>query len=62
MVEKLLAPVKPAIEGLGGVVKVSEVDPVMGTVVLEYKGPEKLVFGIELTLMDSSLVKKVTFV
>ena len=61
VVEKLLAPVRPAVQGLGGSVKVVSVEPKSGLVELAYTGPEKLVYGIELTLMDNPLVKKVTF-
>jgi len=59
MCEKLLAPVRPAVEGLGGSVKVTSVEDATGTVTLKYSGPDKLVYGIELTLMDNELVRKV---
>jgi hypothetical protein len=60
-VEKLLAPVMPALKGLGGSVKVNSVDSATGAVFLSYSGPEKLVYGIELTLMDSELINEVKF-
>ena len=35
-------------------------DEASGTVTIAYSGPEKLTYGIELTLLDHPLVKKVT--
>mmetsp|Transcript_47584 Transcript_47584/g.115872 ORF Transcript_47584/g.115872 Transcript_47584/m.115872 type:complete len:457 (-) Transcript_47584:772-2142(-) len=61
MVEQVLAPVRPAVEGLGGSVKVLDLDTVTGEVVLAYSGPDKLTYGIELTLMDNPLIKTVKF-
>ena len=59
---KLLAPVMGAVTGLGGEMQIVGVDPPNGAVTIRYKGPEKLTFGIELTLKDDSRVKSVTFV
>jgi len=59
---KLLAPVKPAVEGLGGSMEVLEVDAGEGRVRIKYSGPQKLTYGIELTLKDNSQVKKIEFV
>ena len=59
---KLLAPVMGAVTGLGGEMQIVGVDPLNGAVTIRYKGPEKLTFGIELTLKDDSRVKSVTFV
>ena len=33
-----------------------------GRVTIEYKGPPKLTFGLELTLKENPLIRQVTFV
>jgi hypothetical protein len=42
--------------------QVESVDSATGTVTLSYSGPQKLTFGIELTLKDNPLIKNVVFV
>ena len=42
--------------------KVVGLDPSSGAVTIEYRGPEKLTYGIELTLKDHPMVNSVTFV
>ena len=42
--------------------QVREVDAVAGAVTIEYKGPAKLTFGLELTLKENPLIRAVTFV
>ncbi len=42
--------------------QVREVDLATGQVTIEYKGPQKLTFGLELTLKESPLIRQVTFV
>ena len=59
---QLLAPVMGAVTGLGGEMKIVGLDPASGSVTIKYSGPEKLTFGIELTLKDDARVKTVTFV
>ena len=50
----------PAIAGLGGSIRV--VSAAEGKVELEYTGPEKVKYGIELALRDSPLIDEVVFV
>ena len=52
----------PAVKGLGGDVQIVGLDPQSGAVMLKYKGPEKLTYGIELTLKDHPRINSVTFV
>jgi hypothetical protein len=40
----------------------SHADAATGAVTIKYDGPEKLTFGIQLTLQDDERVKSVTFV
>lgn len=61
-VEAMLRPLRPALQGLGAIVKVREVDADAGRVRVEYKGPPKLAHGVEMTLRESSLVREVLFV
>jgi len=61
VVEGLLAPVMPAVKGLGGDVQIVGLDPQSGAVILKYKGPEKLTYGIELTLKDHPRINSVAF-
>jgi Fe-S cluster biogenesis protein NfuA len=61
LVDELLAPVMPAVKGLGGDMAVVGLDPVNGAVTIRYSGPEKLTYGIELTLKDHPLINTVTF-
>ena len=61
LVDELLAPVMPAVKGLGGDMEVVGLDPVNGAVTIRYSGPEKLTYGIELTLKDHPLINTVTF-
>ncbi len=42
--------------------QVREVDLATGQVTIEYKGPQKLTFGLELTLKENPLIRQVTFV
>lgn len=62
LVEGLLAPVMPAVNGLGGEMEIVGLEPSSGAVTIRYKGPEKLTFGIELTLKDHPQINSVTFV
>ena len=39
-----------------------EVELSAGRVTIEYKGPPKLTFGLELTLKENPLIRQVTFV
>lgn len=51
---------RPAIVGLGGVVKVLKAEK--ETIELQYTGPEKLAYGIELMLRDKfPNVKEIEF-
>ena len=54
-----LSPIMPAVEALGGSVRVISAEE--STVVLGYSGPEKLKLGIELALKDSPLITRVDF-
>lgn len=58
----LIEPVKAAVVGLGGTMKVLAVDEASGAVTVQYSGPEKLTYGIELTLLDHPAINKVEFV
>ena len=62
LVDELLAPVLPAAKGLGGNMEVLVVEAASGAVTIRYSGPEKLTYGIELTLKDHQLINTVTFV
>ena len=55
-----LSSIMPAIAGLGGSIRV--VSAAEGKVELEYTGPEKVKYGIELALRDSPLIDEVVFV
>ena len=59
-----LESIMPAIAGLGGSVRVVSAGEVgkPNTVVLDYNGPAKVKFGIELALKDSPLIDTVEFV
>jgi len=58
--DHVLEQVRPAIVGLGGVVKVLQAGD--ETIELEYTGPEKLAYGIELMLRDKfPNVKEIEF-
>ena len=59
--EELLAPVLPAVTGLGGDLQVVGVEGLSGAVTIRYSGPEKLIYGVELTLKDNPLIKTVKF-
>ncbi len=49
--------------GLAGAGRqVRAVDLGTGQVTIEYKGPQKLTYGLELTLKESPLIRQVTFV
>jgi hypothetical protein len=41
---------------------VREVDLSEGRVTIEYKGPQKLTYGLELTLKENPLIRQVVFV
>ena len=56
-----LQTIMPAISGLGGSVRIVSAGETAGKVVLEYTGPEKIKFGIELALKDSPLIETVEF-
>ena len=60
MVEEVLAPIMPAIAGLGGTIAVLSAEG--STVRLEYTGPEKTKLGIKLALGDHVLIEQVIFV
>ena len=49
------------VEVLGGSVRIVSAGETAGKVVLEYTGPEKIKFGIELALKDSPLIETVEF-
>jgi len=51
----------PAVTGLGGDLQIVGVEELSGTVTIRYSGPEKLIFGVELTLKDNPLIKTVKF-
>ena len=57
----LLAPVLPAVRGLGGDLQVVSIQPSAGAVTIAYKGPEKLTYGIELTLKDHPKINTISF-
>ena len=57
----LLAPVLPAVRGLGGDLQVVSIQPSAGAVTIAYKGPEKLTYGIELTLKGHPKINTVSF-
>ena len=57
-----LETIMPAIAGLGGSVRIVEAVAAESKVVLQYTGPEKIKFGIELALKDEPLVETVVFV
>ena len=58
-----LAPIMPAIAGLGGSVRIVSAEKVndRGKVTLEYTGPDKVRAGIALALKDSELIDDVDF-
>lgn len=56
-----LETIMPAIAGLGGSVRIVEAIAAESKIVLEYTGPEKIKFGIELALKDSPLIDTVEF-
>ncbi|KAL7525255.1 hypothetical protein ACHAWF_001278, partial [Thalassiosira exigua] len=51
-----------AIVAMGGVVRVSNVDPASGVVEVEFRGPERVKKGLELALLDVEYVERVEFV
>ena len=55
-----LEQIMPAILGMGGSIRVVSAEG--GVATLEYTGPEKIKFGIELALKDEPLVETVVFV
>lgn len=58
--EEVLAPIMPAIAGLGG--KIAVLSAEGGVVRVEYSGPEKTKMGIQLALRDHPLIDQVVFV
>jgi len=58
-----LAQIMPAITGLGGSVRIVSAETVdgRGKVVVEYTGPEKIKYGMELALRDHPLIDIVEF-
>eukprot|EP00640_Fibrocapsa_japonica_P001461 CAMPEP_0113942554 /NCGR_PEP_ID=MMETSP1339-20121228/8247_1 /TAXON_ID=94617 /ORGANISM="Fibrocapsa japonica" /LENGTH=393 /DNA_ID=CAMNT_0000947073 /DNA_START=24 /DNA_END=1205 /DNA_ORIENTATION=+ /assembly_acc=CAM_ASM_000762 len=60
VVDAVLDKIRPAILGMGGCVRV--VSSTGGNVVLEYEGPPKIKYGIEMSLKDNTLVKDVKFI
>ena len=54
-----LEQIMPAVTGLGG--KVEILSAAQGKVTLEYSGPDKIRFGIELALKDNPLIDEVEF-
>jgi Fe-S cluster biogenesis protein NfuA len=59
-VDKGLAPLLPAIKGLGGSVEVVGVSP-DGSVELKFLGPERLKKGIEMALKDNKRITSIKF-
>lgn len=60
-VEDELAKLLPAIEQLGGTIKVAHVDTANGTVYINYQGPDKLKNSIDMILKDIDSVEEVIF-
>ncbi len=60
-VEEELAKLLPAIEQLGGKIKVAHVDAANGTVYINYEGPDKLKNSIDLILKDIDSAEEVIF-
>ncbi len=51
--------VMPAVAGLGGTLVISSVDATCGAVTIDFKGPPRLLRGIEQVLKENRLVKQV---
>ena len=51
-----------AIVAMGGVVRISKVDPEFGVVTIDYRGPNRVRRGLELALLDVEYVRHVEFV
>jgi len=59
LVDGILDQIRPAIKAMGGYVNVESA--LGGVVQLKYKGPEKIKYGIELSLTDNDLINQVEF-
>ena len=59
VVDEALGPIMPAITGLGASVEVLSASG--GVVRLQYTGPPKIKYGIELALLDTPQIEKVEF-
>ena len=51
-----------AITAMGGVVRISGVDPEFGVVTIDYRGPNRVRRGLKLALLDVEYVRHVEFV
>jgi Fe-S cluster biogenesis protein NfuA len=61
MVETTVGQILPAINGMGGKLRVVSVTAA-GVVTLEFTGPARVQYGVDLALRDNKLVKKVVFI
>ena len=58
-VESAVSQVAPAIKSLGGQVAIKRIDEKSNTVILQYKGPAKLITGLKIILKDVKNVNDV---
>lgn len=61
IVTESLKKILPAIETLGGILEVDDVNALTGSVTIKLTGPEKLKLGVERVLKDNVIVKSVIF-
>ncbi|CAM9166117.1 unnamed protein product [Heterosigma akashiwo] len=59
LVDGILDQIRPAIRAMGGSLAVASARD--GRVELDYQGPDKIRFGVELTLKDNELINEVVF-
>lgn len=59
-VEEAIAQIRPAIEGMGGSLRVLDASP-DGIVQVAFKGPQRVQYGVDLALRDNKLVRDVIF-
>ena len=61
IVNDSLKKIIPAVETLGGVLVIEDVDAQSGSVFIRLTGPDKLKLGVERVLKDNNMVKNVIF-
>jgi len=61
IVNDSLQKILPAVEAMGGLLKVEDVIAESGTVYIKLTGPDKLKLGVERVLKDNKVVRNVIF-